>query len=181
SWCWNLRTAAAKSSQQMRAGISSRLRCSLRKSTTVRTTMRAGKAVGARSPLRRERRPRRGSWRKSARRSARSSRSPPAGSPGRGPELSSSISARISPAGAVVRLRYAEILRSDGQIDAANLRGARATDTYTLRGDSAGESYEPHFTYHGFRYVELSGFPGKPGRNSLEGLVVHTDARQTGT
>jgi len=85
------------------------------------------------------------------------------------------------PAGAVVRLRYAEILRSDGQIDAANLRGARATDTYTLRGDSAGESYEPHFTYHGFRYVELSGFPGKPGRNSLEGLVVHTDARQTGT
>lgn len=84
-------------------------------------------------------------------------------------------------AGTVVRLRYAEILRADGEIDAANLRGARATDTYILRGDPAGESYEPHFTYHGFRYVELSGFPGRPGRDSLEGLVVHTDARQTGT
>ncbi|MDE2051336.1 MAG: family 78 glycoside hydrolase catalytic domain, partial [Gammaproteobacteria bacterium] len=84
------------------------------------------------------------------------------------------------PAGTVVRLRYAEILRADGEIDTANLRGARATDTYTLRGDPAGEAYEPHFTYHGFRYVELTGFPGKPQAGSLEGRVAHTDARQTG-
>ncbi|HEX8754756.1 MAG TPA: family 78 glycoside hydrolase catalytic domain [Steroidobacteraceae bacterium] len=85
------------------------------------------------------------------------------------------------PAGTVVRLRHAEILHPDGGIDTANLRGARATDTYTLRGDPAGEIYEPHFTYHGFRYVELTGYPGKPDAGSLEGLVVHTDARQTGT
>ena len=85
------------------------------------------------------------------------------------------------PAGTVVRLRYAEILRADGEIDQANLRAARATDTYTLRGDPAGEAYEPHFTYHGFRYVELTGFPGKPDVDTLEGLVAHTDARQTGT
>ena len=85
------------------------------------------------------------------------------------------------PAGVVVRLRYAEILRADGDVDQSNLRGARATDTYTLRGDPAGEAYEPHFTYHGFRYVEVTGFPGKPEVDSLEGLVAHTDARQTGT
>jgi alpha-L-rhamnosidase len=85
------------------------------------------------------------------------------------------------PAGTVVRLRYAEILRADGEVDQSNLRGARATDTFTLRGDSAAEAYEPHFTYHGFRYVEVTGFPGKPGVDSLEGLVAHTDARQTGT
>ncbi|MHB8815711.1 MAG: family 78 glycoside hydrolase catalytic domain, partial [Steroidobacteraceae bacterium] len=85
------------------------------------------------------------------------------------------------PAGTVVRLRYAEILRPDGEIDQSNLRGARATDTYTLRGEPAGEAYEPRFTYHGFRYVEVTGFPGTPGVESLEGLVAHTDARQTGT
>ncbi|HEX4267515.1 MAG TPA: family 78 glycoside hydrolase catalytic domain [Steroidobacteraceae bacterium] len=85
------------------------------------------------------------------------------------------------PAGTVVRLRYAEILRADGEVDQSNLRGARATDTYTLRGEPAEEAYEPHFTYHGFRYVEVTGFPGKPGVDSLEGLVAHTDARQTGT
>ena len=85
------------------------------------------------------------------------------------------------PAGSVVRLRYAEIIRPDGNVDMANLRGARATDTYTLRGDPAGEAYEPHFTYHGFRYVELSGFPGKPAVGSLEGIVAHSDAPQTGT
>jgi alpha-L-rhamnosidase len=85
------------------------------------------------------------------------------------------------PAGTVVRLRYAEILRADGEVDQSNLRGARATDTYTLRGEPAGEAYEPHFTYHGFRYVEVTGYPGKPGVDSLEGLVAHSDVRQTGT
>ncbi len=84
------------------------------------------------------------------------------------------------PAGTAVRLRHAEILLADGGIDCANLRGARATDTYTLRGDPAGEVYEPHFTYHGFRYVELTGYPGRPDLTSIEGIVAHTDARQTG-
>jgi alpha-L-rhamnosidase len=85
------------------------------------------------------------------------------------------------PAGTVVRLRHAEILHPDGRINTANLRGARATDTYTLRGDPAGEVYEPHFTYHGFRYVELTGYPGKPDLASIEGIVAHTDAPPTGT
>jgi len=45
----------------------------------------------------------------------------------------------------------------DGNIYVANLRGAKATDRYTLRGDPAGEVYEPRFTYHGFRYVSALG------------------------
>ncbi len=84
------------------------------------------------------------------------------------------------PAGSTVRLRHAEILYPDGNINTSNLRAARATDHYTLRGDPNGETYEPHFTYHGFRYVEITGFPGVPTRESIEGVVVHTDAAETG-
>jgi len=89
---------------------------------------------------------------------------------------------RISgPTGTTVRLRHAEVLDAFGAIDTANLRGAQATDHYTLRGDPAGETYEPHFTYHGFRYVEISGFPGRPSADSVEGVVAHTDAPVTAT
>ncbi len=84
------------------------------------------------------------------------------------------------PAGTRVRLRHAEILHPDGMINTANLRAAKATDHYTLRGDPHGEMYEPHFTYHGFRYVEITGFPGVPTRESLDGVVAHTDAAETG-
>lgn len=84
------------------------------------------------------------------------------------------------PAGTTVRLRHAEILHPNGEINTSNLRAARATDHYTLRGDPHGEVYEPHFTYHGFRYVEITGFPGVPTRESLDGMVVRTDAAETG-
>ncbi len=83
-------------------------------------------------------------------------------------------------AGTRVRLRHAEILHPDGTINTSNLRAAQATDHYTLRGDPHGEIYEPHFTYHGFRYVEITGFPGVPTRESLDGVVAHTDAAETG-
>ena len=52
-----------------------------------------------------------------------------------------------------------------------NLRTARATDVYTLKGEGT-ETWEPRFTYHGFRYVELTGFPGTPTAAALEGRVV---------
>jgi alpha-L-rhamnosidase len=84
------------------------------------------------------------------------------------------------PAGTTVRLRHAEILYPDGNINTSNLRAARATDHYTLRGDPLGETYEPHFTYHGFRYVEITGFPGVPTRETIEGVVAHTAAAETG-
>jgi alpha-L-rhamnosidase len=76
------------------------------------------------------------------------------------------------PRGTKVTLRHAETLRQDGTLYMNNLRSARATDVYTLKGQGT-EVYEPRFTYHGFRYVELTGFPGKPGLANLEGQVVH--------
>ncbi len=74
-------------------------------------------------------------------------------------------------AGTRITLRYAEMLNPDGSIYTTNLRGARATDHYTLSG--AGEEvYEPSFTFHGFRYVELRGYPGKPPMDAITGIVV---------
>jgi alpha-L-rhamnosidase len=84
------------------------------------------------------------------------------------------------PVGTTVRLRYAELLYEDGMLNVDNLRKARATDTYTLRGDLDGEVYEPRFTYHGFRYVEVTGFPGTPRADSIVGRVVHSDVAPIG-
>ena len=78
------------------------------------------------------------------------------------------------PAGTRVQLRHAETLRDDGTLYMANLRGAQVTDSYTLKGKGT-ETYEPRFTYHGFRFVEVTGFPGKPTLASLEGRVVNDD------
>lgn len=77
------------------------------------------------------------------------------------------------PAGTTVTIRYAEVLNPDGTIYTANLRSARATDHYTLRGDGE-EVWEPRFTFHGFRYVELSGYPGAPSIDAVTGIVVHS-------
>ena len=78
------------------------------------------------------------------------------------------------PAGTLVRLRFGEFLNPDGTLYVANLRGAKATDTYILSGDGA-ETYEPHFTFHGFRYVEITGYPGVPGTKAITGCVLHSD------
>ncbi|MEN6535309.1 MAG: family 78 glycoside hydrolase catalytic domain [Bryobacteraceae bacterium] len=77
-------------------------------------------------------------------------------------------------AGTTVRLRFGEMLHPDGRLMTENLRKARATDTYVLRGDPTGETWTPRFTYHGFRYVEVTGFPGTPGRDAITGIVVHS-------
>ncbi|MGA2100215.1 MAG: family 78 glycoside hydrolase catalytic domain [Candidatus Sulfotelmatobacter sp.] len=74
-------------------------------------------------------------------------------------------------AGTRVRLRFAEILNPDGSIYTANLRNADATDVYTLRGGDE-ETFAPHFTFHGFRYVEMTGYPGTPGLDAIQGDVV---------
>ncbi len=84
------------------------------------------------------------------------------------------------PAGTTVTLRHAETLKPDGTLYTANLRGAKATDTYVLKG-SGLEVYEPRFTYHGFRYVEVRGYPGKPTLDSIYGRVVHDDLEPAGT
>ena len=55
------------------------------------------------------------------------------------------------------------MLNDDGTVYTANLRGAQQIDRYTLRGPAAEpETFEPHFTYHGFRYVEVTGLRAKP-------------------
>jgi len=78
-------------------------------------------------------------------------------------------------AGEVVQLRFAEVLNPDGTIYTENLRTALATDHYTLGGKGT-EEYEPSFTFHGFRYVELSGIAKKPVIDSVTAKVLHTDA-----
>ena len=84
------------------------------------------------------------------------------------------------PAGTVVRLRFGEILQPDGSLYVANLRAAKATDTYILKGGGP-ETFEPHFTFHGFRYVEVTGYPGEPGLDAVTGCVLHSDIPKTGT
>lgn len=74
-------------------------------------------------------------------------------------------------AGTRVRLRFAEILNPDGTIYTQNLRNAEATDTYVLRGGGE-ETFAPHFTFHGFRYVEVTGYPGTPSHDAVEADVV---------
>ncbi len=74
-------------------------------------------------------------------------------------------------AGTRVRLRFAEILNPDGTIYTANLRNADATDDYTLRGGDE-ETFSPHFTFHGFRYIEVTGYPGVPTLDAIQGDVV---------
>jgi alpha-L-rhamnosidase len=88
---------------------------------------------------------------------------------------------RVSgPRGTVVTMRFAELVYPDGMINRETIRRAKARDTYTLRGEG-GETYEPRFTYHGFRYVELTGFPGTPSLDTLRGRLVHTAVEPTGS
>jgi alpha-L-rhamnosidase len=82
-------------------------------------------------------------------------------------------------AGQTVRIRHAEVLNPDGTVYTANLRSAQATDYYTLAGTGA-EVYEPRFTFHGFRYVELTGYPGTPALSAVTGRVMGTAAPFTG-
>ena len=74
-------------------------------------------------------------------------------------------------AGTKIRLRFAEILSPDGNIYTENLRNADATDVYILRGGDE-ETFRPHFTFHGFRYVEVTGYPGTPTLDAIKGNVV---------
>ncbi len=84
------------------------------------------------------------------------------------------------PAGQSVRLRFGEMLGPDGMLYTKNLRTAAATDTYVLRGDPDGERWSPRFTTHGFRYVEVTGYPGTPPVDALRVQVVQSDTPVTG-
>lgn len=93
---------------------------------------------------------------------------------------------RVSgPAGVQVQMRYGERLGEDGRVDQKQIKGLVRqgefqTDRYTLKGEGQ-EVFEPHFTYHGFQYVEVTGLPERPTLETIRGRVVHTDFASAGT
>lgn len=82
-------------------------------------------------------------------------------------------------AGQRVVLRHGEMLNPNGTLYTANLRGAAATDTFILRGDGE-ETLAPIFTFHGFRYVEITGLDRAPRPNAVEAQVVQNPLSRTG-
>jgi len=98
-----------------------------------------------------------------------------------GQNISGVMQIRVTgPRGTRVQLRHAELLYDDGTLNVENLQEAKATDVYILRGDGSDEVYQPRFTYHGFRYVELTGYPGTPKFDTLRAKVVHSDVKPAG-
>ncbi len=88
---------------------------------------------------------------------------------------------RVSaPRGTRLTLRHAERLNEDGTLDMRNLRSARATDEW-ICGKEGAQAWQPRFTSHGFRFVELSGCPQQPGLDAVTAHVIHTDMEQTGS
>jgi alpha-L-rhamnosidase len=83
-----------------------------------------------------------------------------------------------APPGTKITLRYAERVNSDGTLYTDNLRGAAQINEYVWGGGKTTK--EPHFTYHGFRYVEVTGLPGKPDKDAIVGKVFHSSAPVTG-
>jgi alpha-L-rhamnosidase len=79
-----------------------------------------------------------------------------------------------------VKLRFAESLQPNGSIYVANLRDAKVTDAYTLKGQGI-ETWHPTFVFHGFRYAEITGYPGEPTINDFEGQVVYDDLQTIGS
>lgn len=77
-------------------------------------------------------------------------------------------------AGDEIKLRHGEVLLDDGSLALEDLRSADATDTYVAKGEDT-ETYEPRFTYHGFRYAQVVGYPGELDPEDVRAEVVHTD------
>ena len=84
------------------------------------------------------------------------------------------------PAGTKIALRFAEVLNPDGTVYTTNLREARVIDTYILKGQGE-EVWQPRFTFHGFRYVEVKGFPGKPDKDAITGVAINSNVPLVGS
>jgi alpha-L-rhamnosidase len=83
------------------------------------------------------------------------------------------------PQGREVRVRHAELINEDGTLNVLPNQNADAVDVFVLKG-AGDEVHEPRFTYHGFRFAEVSGFPEEPSLDSLEGCFVHSDVSKNG-
>ena len=100
-----------------------------------------------------------------------------------GQNLVGRLRIRLSgPRGSEVVIRTAEVMQ-EGEIYTRPLRTARSTDAYTLAGRER-EDWEPRFTFHGFRYAEVSGWPGvleaAVAAGDIVARVLHTDLERTG-
>lgn len=89
------------------------------------------------------------------------------------------------PAGTEITLRYGERLDDKGLVERKEISkftfaGPFQTDAYILRGEGE-ETWEPRFVYHGFRYVQVEGFPGKLAKHNLRGRFAHTDFPSAGS
>ena len=84
-------------------------------------------------------------------------------------------------AGDTIVVRYGEMLYPDSSLMIKNLRMARVTDTYILKGDAEGEEWIPDFTYHGFRYAEVSRLKEIPEPGLITGLVLGSNTPAAGT
>lgn len=83
-------------------------------------------------------------------------------------------------AGTKVSMQFAEMLNADGTVYTDNLRSARAADNYILKGKGK-EVWEPHFTFHGFRYVQVRGLEFAPTADTITGIVIHSDSPLAGS
>lgn len=83
------------------------------------------------------------------------------------------------PPGSTIVMRFGEWLKPDGTVFRDNLRSAAATDTYICKGGV--ETWEPHFTYHGFQYMEVQGLAQAPTTNTFTGIVVHSGLPEAGS
>ncbi|MDD4922076.1 MAG: glycoside hydrolase family 78 protein [Bacteroidales bacterium] len=79
-----------------------------------------------------------------------------------------------------VTLKFAEVLDKEGNFYLDNMRSAKVTDEYILSGNG-NETFEPCFTFHGFRFVKIEGFPGKPKLSDITGVVIYSEMKPTGT
>ena len=79
-----------------------------------------------------------------------------------------------------VTLKFAEVLTKEGNFYTDNLRSAKCTDVYILKGDGE-EVFEPHFTFHGFRFVQIEGPSAQPTLDQITGVVIHSDMKPTGS
>lgn len=78
-----------------------------------------------------------------------------------------------------ITIRFAETLDENGRLKRLNFRSAKVTDMYTMKGDIV-ETWEPRFVYHGFRYAEVTGYPGTPTIDNFTAKVVYDDMKTIG-
>jgi alpha-L-rhamnosidase len=82
-------------------------------------------------------------------------------------------------AGDKITIKHAEVLDKNGNFYTENLRAAKATATYILKGGGE-EIFEPHFTFYGFRYIKIEGYPGEINPDNFTGVVLFSDMKPTG-